>query len=146
MIEVRLDTSDFASWLDRASARLQSGSRQALGQSVALALQHARETTLFKDQSGALRRSIVRGGRGTWNHFIKATAKHAAYVEYGTRPHTIEARRARALRFVQAGKVRFARSVRHPGTKPTHFMQRARDFGERTLLSMLERATAHAFH
>ena len=42
----------------------------------------------------------------------------AAFIEHGTRPHTIAARNARALRFNTSGGVVFARSVQHPGTKP----------------------------
>ncbi len=41
----------------------------------------------------------------------------------GTRPHVIAARRAKALRYVNAsGQVVFARSVQHPGTQPNPYL------------------------
>lgn len=145
MFDIRLDASAFIEWLRHANTDLQSGARNALGQSVALALRDARATQAFKDHTGDLRRSIVRGEKSTWSHFIKATAKYAAYVEHGTVPHVIEARRGTHLRFVQAGAVRFARRVNHPGTKPRHFMQHAGESGGRALRDMLERASNSAF-
>jgi phage gpG-like protein len=69
--------------------------------------------------SGALRSSIsaVRLDKltvavGTW-------LPYARIHEFGgqTRPHTITARAAKALRFVIGGVVVFARSVHHPGSK-----------------------------
>jgi hypothetical protein len=59
---------------------------------------------------------IVAGGR---------TARYALFEEQGTRPHIIRARRRKALRFMQGGQVRFARAVRHPGTRGSHFLTRA---------------------
>ncbi len=144
-VEIRISTREFAAWLRRATEDFQAGAKQALGQSVALALREARATQAFKDRTGELRRSIVSFRRSDWAAGIKATAKHAAYVEYGTEPHRIEARKARSLRFVSAGEIRFRRSVQHPGTKPTHFMERAGDAGRTALEEMLLRAIARAF-
>lgn len=53
---------------------------------------------------------------------------NAARLNDGTRAHIIEVRRKKALRFVQNGVVRFAKSVRHPGTKPDPFLNAAQDF------------------
>lgn len=39
------------------------------------------------------------------------------WLLFGSRPHIIRPRRARALRFEIGGEVIFARYVRHPGTK-----------------------------
>jgi hypothetical protein len=145
VIEIHLGTDDFVSWLHRAMEEMEARSRQALGQSVAVALQHARATTAFKDQTGALRRSLTRGQKGPWTLFLKAGAKHALFVEVDTKPHRIEARRAKTLRFVTGGGVRFARSVQHPGTKGTHFIQRASEVGEHALVDMIERAAERSF-
>lgn len=145
MIDIQLDTRGFFTWLRSAHDQFQANAKQALGQSVALALRNARATQAFKDQSGALRRSIVRGERGTWVQFVAATAKHAAYVEHGTRPHRIEARRAKTLRFVQAGAVRFRRGVNHPGTKPTNFLERATHETAQAFANAVERAAVNAF-
>jgi hypothetical protein len=48
----------------------------------------------------------------------------ALWQNRGTPPHLIRARNARALRFVTSGGTRFARSVRHPGTRPLRFFER----------------------
>ncbi|MER7841670.1 hypothetical protein ABTY98_38745 [Streptomyces sp. NPDC096040] len=47
----------------------------------------------------------------------------------GTRPHLIRPRRAKFLRFEVGGDVVFTKLVRHPGTRPNPFMQRALRLG-----------------
>jgi hypothetical protein len=69
-------------------------------------------------QTGAARASAISVSVGT-------DAPVAAYVTYGTRPHTITARNARALHWTSAGGEFFARSVQHPGTKANPFMEEA---------------------
>lgn len=39
-------------------------------------------------------------------------------LEYGSRPHAIEAKNGRALRFFKEGEWKFRRRVAHPGTQP----------------------------
>ena len=39
-------------------------------------------------------------------------------LEYGTRPHEITPKKAKALRFVVDGRTVYAKSVEHPGTRP----------------------------
>lgn len=150
-MELVVDTSGFRSWLGRARESLTASAAQALGQSAALAVRHARATRLFKDgpnenrKGPHLRDTITRGQKGPWVHFIRASAKHALWVEEDTKPHRIEVKKRRALRFVAAGEIRFRRAVNHPGTKGTHFMAQAAQVGERALQDMLERAIANAF-
>ena len=50
---------------------------------------------------------------------------YSNFVIPGTRAHPIFPRNAKVLRFVVNGKVVFARSVSHPGTKPNPFPERA---------------------
>jgi hypothetical protein len=59
-------------------------------------------------------------------------AKYAASVHDGSGPHIIRARKKRALRFESGGKVIFARSVRHPGTRGRPWLVEA---AERTAIS-----------
>lgn len=55
-----------------------------------------------------------------------STVPYARYVLRGTPPHIIEARRAKALHWVNGnGHDVFAKRVRHPGTKPNPFPRRA---------------------
>ncbi len=49
----------------------------------------------------------------------------ATYLEFGTRPHEIRARPGGVLRFTVGNRVVFARSVRHPGTRPYLWLSRA---------------------
>jgi len=81
-------------------------------------------------RTGALRASIAdraEASPGRMMVVLYATAPQARWVLDGTRPHLIVARNARALRWLGPGGmgVRFARSVRHPGTKPNPFPDRA---------------------
>lgn len=63
-------------------------------------------------------------GRGLAAYVV---SEHPAtqYVIYGTRPHIIRPRRARALRFEVGGRVVYAAYARHPGTRPNDFLGRA---------------------
>lgn len=127
--------------LARVQADMLAAARQVLGQLAALAAAHARSTTTFKDQTGALRKSIVRGEKGTWALFVKAGGRDAPYaqwIEAGSKEHEIKARRARFLRFEQNGQVVFRKRVFHPGTKAARFMQSARDTSEGVANQYLE--------
>jgi hypothetical protein len=49
---------------------------------------------------------------------------YGKYHHEGTRPHIIRPRKGKYLKFTVAGRVVFARSVRHPGTRPNPFLTR----------------------
>jgi hypothetical protein len=80
---------------------------------------------VLKVRTGHLRRTIgppviretATGAEGS----LAITAKYAPFLEHGTGPYTIRARRAKALRFFVGGAVRFAKSVQHPGLRPRPF-------------------------
>jgi hypothetical protein len=59
-------------------------------------------------------------------------AKYASAVHDGSGPHIIRARKKKVLRFEVAGKVVFARSVRHPGTSANPWLLNA---AERTAVN-----------
>ena len=50
-------------------------------------------------------------------------AKHGLYVEFGTPPHIIKAKDAKALHWKSNGKDVFATQVNHPGTRPQPFIR-----------------------
>ena len=77
-------------------------------------------------KTGALKRSVniiykKQGQEAT----IEATAKHASFVEYGTRAHIIRPKSKKALAFNSGNKMTFAKKVNHPGTKARPFMEPA---------------------
>ena len=53
---------------------------------------------------------------------VSAKAPYSAYVEFGSKPHLIEPRRARALRFEVDGGVVYSKRVHHPGTQPQPYL------------------------
>jgi hypothetical protein len=68
---------------------------------------------------------VVSGsGRGL-TAVIECTHPATRFVLFGTRPHLIRPRRARALRFEVEGQQVFAQLVRHPGTRADNFMEQA---------------------
>jgi hypothetical protein len=73
---------------------------------------------------GVLRNSLFVQTSGTT---IKIGSKSpiAKFVNNGTRAHTIRPIGGKALRFRIGGRIVFAKLVRHPGTKPNRFLQRA---------------------
>lgn len=56
---------------------------------------------------------------------VTARANYAAAVHEGTKPHVIKPRNASVLAFPIGGKMVFAKSVRHPGTRARPFLRNA---------------------
>lgn len=86
----------------------------------------ARTVGRFQDRTGELRGSIrvlsrVRTAEGGEARF-GTRVRHGLFVEAGTRPHEIRARRASALRWEQDGEIHFAKLVHHPGGRAFPFM------------------------
>jgi hypothetical protein len=54
-------------------------------------------------------------------------APYAAFVVFGTAPHTIQPRDRKALRWVAGNDFVFAKFVNHPGYAGDNYMQRAAD-------------------
>lgn len=83
------------------------------------------KTGSFKNQTGNLRRSINRRVESAARGVISTDSKYATYVEEGTRPHVIVPIKNKMLAFKINGKMVFARSVHHPGSRPYPFMRPA---------------------
>lgn len=89
---------------------------------------------LVPRRTGNLGRSIGLGSVTPTVVNTVASASYAVFVEFGTRAHDIVPRVKKALRFAVGGNarltgtprtggpVRFARRVRHPGTRARPFM------------------------
>lgn len=80
-------------------------------------------------KGGAFKASIAdrsSSGAGMARVEIGSTAAYAKFLVEGTRPHEIRARNAAALHFwVSGGTEMWRRTVRHPGTRPNPFVQKA---------------------
>lgn len=76
-------------------------------------------------RTGALRSSIhmrhLRDSRGQYLK-IGSELNYALLHHEGSRPHLIVAKRATVLRFVNRGRVVYAHSVMHPGTKANRYL------------------------
>lgn len=82
------------------------------------------EVMQMPHKTGALQRS-VRMDYHPIGVTIYPIMSYAGYIVTGTRPHIIEARRARALRFVgRDGKIHFAKRVMHTGTVANDYVTR----------------------
>lgn len=106
-----------------------------LGNSAAF---HASQTTSFKGTS--LKNSVQYAPKNTKYTLgirVFTNKSHASFLEEGTKPHVIQARKARALRFVKDGNVVFTKSVNHPGTKPTFWFSKATTKAEHQVLPEL---------
>jgi hypothetical protein len=76
-------------------------------------------------KTGTLRSSIhTRHSRDSRGQFLKigSEVKHAYVHHEGTRPHMIYQDPTKMMRFVKKGKVVFAHSVFHPGTKANRYL------------------------
>lgn len=73
-------------------------------------------------KTGNLRRSIHVGRVTAREAETIASADYAGYVEFGTRPHEIRPRVKRVLRWKSGTGYRYARVVKHPGTRAQPFM------------------------
>ena len=71
--------------------------------------------------SGYYRNNIGFDGKNR----VIANADYSAALEYGSKPHIIEPKTAKALHFKSAGKDVFTKRVKHPGTKPLAIMRNA---------------------
>jgi hypothetical protein len=158
-------------WRDALEV-VSDGVRKGVRLAVEEGPDEARRLHQYKDRSGKLTRSIkgrvlVSAPGGAVGEII-ARPRYASFVENGTRPHDIwpktgygtmgplrpgqSRRRLKdvgthrvALRWVGPdGRFRFARMVRHPGSKPHPFMSFAFLKAERVVLREIERAVALA--
>lgn len=138
---MRIDTSRFVSDLSHLESQIREAIKRGLNATTIFALETARATRAFKDRTGAARGSINSGTRSEFAAFVQAggrAAPHVLWLEEGSRAHAIQAKNVKMLRFVQEGRIRFAKRVWHPGTKGTHFMQDARDRAEQAATHLFE--------
>lgn len=126
-----IDASKFLdSWND-LQASIRNAASQALRETVKAAETSARTTTRFKDKTGGTRQSI-KGATFMMNGSVTAGGA-ARFLENGTSPHIISAKRGRMLAFQINGSWVHRKRVRHPGTRPRPFMADAQEVGRKAL-------------
>jgi HK97 gp10 family phage protein len=109
-------------------ARLEYLSRPELKTRVLEALaEHCAESMRQEapEITGALKSSIIVEKMDELTYIVGPTIDYSIYVEYGTKPHLILPRYARALRFETEDGIVFAKKVYHPGSAPNPFVRRA---------------------
>lgn len=147
MLSVRttLELNDFRVLKARTLNVIENAAEDAANDGAEAAKTSAKATTKFRDRSGRLRGSIgmlaARRAGKFWDALVQATAKHAAHVEWGTRPHVIKARKKPMLIFwwEKMGFLFVGKKVRHPGTQPTWFMSLAARKGYYAMIDSAKR-------
>lgn len=86
---------------------------------------YGRMYSLTPVKTGELRASLFGKVVNRRRIEIGATAPHAVFVEYETRPHEIRPVRASVLRFEVGGRVIYTKRVMHPGTRAQPFVRPA---------------------
>lgn len=116
---VRLDASQvLAIAASRVSPHVAETTRMALNRMRVTAPKRTGRMANSLKMTMRARRTFVVGT-------ITASPRYTHFVERGTRPHVIKARKKRALKFHGRGGIVIVRSVKHPGTKPRPFMFRS---------------------
>lgn len=116
--------------------------KSVLRQMSQLAYDKVQEGADRHTKTGALYRSVfnreIPKGREV-GHDPQA-APHALFVVFGTRPHKIQPKTKKALRWAGPNGFRFAKFVNHPGYAGDDYMQRAADDAVRQFDAIVNKA------
>jgi len=123
------------------SSRVGAGSRTpGPNAGPPMRFEHSRAGQPPRADTGKLRQSIY--GQVHESQMlgeVGTTKKYGAYLEKGTRPHTIVARRKQLLAFGVNGVWVFKRRVRHPGMKPRPYIFSTVKKNRRKLMALIVR-------
>jgi hypothetical protein len=140
-----IDASECLRNLATIERRVLDAARLGMDQVVKVAYRSAKETTLYKDQTGELRGTTDIVDLGAYKKRLILRASYARYINDGTKPHTILPKTPGGLlRFVIGGRVVFARKVRHPGTAKRPVLENAGAAGSQAARIILDEATERA--
>lgn len=104
----RSPSSDIGNDLSKRGFRLRELARKQAGRKTG-----ALKASMFSNLKTSARGLSVEVG---------SNVPHALMHHNGTRPHVIRPRTASTLRFTQNGRIRYAKRVFHPGTKPNFYL------------------------
>lgn len=125
-LKIDVATNGLRAKFKQIKSNVNSTLKDALRESAQAVCKRARASHRFKNRTGNLERSIQsrarmdRGGGVAQVYVSNSKAPYAKYVHFGTRAHTIRARKGKALRFEwitpSGEKSTFiGKSVRNPG-------------------------------
>ena len=124
MFEIKIEgVEELKAAIAAGAQQLVKDVRQAAAHSAQVATRQIKALAPVK--TGDLRKSVEPHLRPTPNGSIgniTVGEDYASHVVDGTKPHRIEAKNAKALRFEVGGRVMLRRAVQHPGTKPNDFV------------------------
>jgi len=139
-----IDASEFLRNLATIERRVLDSARLGMAQVAKVAYRNAKETTLFKDRTGELRGTMDIVDRGAYSKRLIFRAKHAKFVNDGTKKHVILPKNAPFLRFVIGGRVIFAKKVNHPGTAKRPVLENAAAAGSQAMSVILHEGAENA--
>ena len=143
MIRFESNMQRIAADMENSTRQFEQEAKQIVMRSTLNAESEAKQRAAV--QTGNLRSSIgSRFKNGGLTGIVEATAAHAAFVEFNTRPHIIRAKRAKFLRFKKGGTYHFRKSVQHPGTTAQPFMRPALEVEKPYFIRDLTEAAARA--
>ena len=136
-LDVRHELLSGAERIDGAAGGLLSATRRGTRQGADV-LEEAQRQTIRRRTgrtAGTIGSVVEDTPRGATAH-VGTSDRIARMLNDGTRAHRIVATNAKALRFEVNGRTVFAKSVNHPGTSPTDWLDRSGTIS----LSPIERA------
>lgn len=145
MIDARLNAEPMKQAIRAYADSLLGAAQAALIDATDAAELSARATirATTKRHTGALEESW----RATWQSRTRRRltnyAPHAGWINDGTKPHRITARRTQFLKFQMNGTTMFRRSVYHPGTKARPFIALAYAVGQMAMKASGQAAVDH---
>jgi len=139
---VNMSGKGFVEALDHLGKQIEQWTEFVVQDTARYAKKHAQETRLFEDRTGTLRQATrAEFVPAQMRSFIINETKYAYWVEKGTKPHPIRARRVPNLYFWWERKQVWFEDfeVNHPGTKARPFFKAAGYLAEGFLQNRLGR-------
>lgn len=141
-----------ADGMERVLRRMDENLRDAARLGLERVATRARQTTTFKDRSGAGRRSIQAGPvsgsflHGDLHGEVAAGMPYMTFLELGTRDHFVRPRNPRgALRWAVPGGFAFSRGHRVRGIQAKRFMADALDASFAEIVGDVQKAVELSF-
>lgn len=140
-----LDASDLADKGGAFYSTLVQGSKEALRTQANATYQRIAKGSYFQHRTGGTLRSFKVSQSGL-SASVESRSKIAHFMNVGTKPHPIVARKAPLLSFFWArmGFHFLGKSVNHPGTQATRFVHIETAVGEGQLQRLVDAAAQRA--